>query len=719
LRSPHISGFPAALVLAPAAWLLLVAARPCSADAAADRATSESEPAAQPSPPPSSPAAGVDTLDAITVEAPRPDRLDELRGLPVFFSYLDVDRSTERVTSVADVLEQAAGVRVRRMGGLGSFSTACIRGSDPGQVEVYLDGIPLNSAASGLTNLADLPVDNLDHIEVYRGVAPPEFASAGIGGVINLVTRSAGKTRRLASVSRGSFDTWKADAFAAGSVGRLEHVVAVHHLQSRGDYPYLDRRGTTRLNTEDDREVRRGNNRFRQTDVLARLVWEPGPPSAPWRIELADNPFWKENGIPGIENIPVREAHVRDFRNLARVSVEPPRLLGRSLGVRLRAFHVHRRDRFHNPEKETGLPRWGTDNETRSYGAGFLGTFHEFRTGQRLRASVEVRRESFTPEDENPRVGEGFTRRRERTTLVLEDRLTAWGERLSLVAAYRHEETSDNFFGPVPFGRPPEPSAETHRLASGNPRFGVRLSFSPFVLKANWARYARFPTLTELFGADGFVLGNPELEPEEGTTTDIGLAVEPGANRGLRGRLETVLFRSDRERLILFLPSSQRTVKAFNMETARVEGVEVSGRLVWRERLRLAGAYTRMEAVNTGPSPLYHGKRLPYTSPHALFLRTELDIGPFTLRHEFEYRGEAFRDRANLDENRMEPRHLHDLGATLRLFGRRLAVTAEVQNLTGVQAVDVEGFPLPGRMVFLTVELESGDAGAPAQDWDR
>ena len=42
----------------------------------------------------------------------------------------------------------------------------------------------LQSGQWGVTNLADLPLDGLERIDVYRGGAPAEFGTAGVGGII-------------------------------------------------------------------------------------------------------------------------------------------------------------------------------------------------------------------------------------------------------------------------------------------------------------------------------------------------------------------------------------------------------------------------------------------------------------------------------------------------------------------------------------------------------
>ena len=658
-----------------------------------------------------------DTLEVVA------DRPEPLETLPTFAVAHEVELSGG-VASVADVIESGVGTHVRRYGGLGSYSTASIRASTPGQVEVYMDGVPLSSGQWGVTNLADLPIDALERVEVYRGGAPADFGTPGIGGVVNLVTRPAGEGRSFAAVTGGSHGTWKADLLQSGTARLVGYLASFHHIRSDGDFEYLDRHGTPE-NPDDDETVTRENNDFEQTDLMLRVTT---PEWRGWSLDLADDLFWKESGVPGVENVHIKSVHYEIFRNIARASVTSP-LLAEAFELRATGFHQHRRDRFFNPENEIGFNRSDTDNLGRAYGANASVTAHWHAARQVVRFFAETRRERFTPTDENPAIGEGFTRKRSTMSLSAEDKLFV-GDALELTAGYRFREEVDNYTGPIPFGQPPAPRDEPHWSSSHGPSFGARWKLTPrLTARANRTRYARFPSMMELFGASGTVQGNPELTAEEGTTSDVGVTLEwhgrvwaaGGAAGALTtgtpadaapgARLEAVYFRTEREDLIIFLQNSQRTVKAFNLESAEVEGVELSatasagspgGRL---GRLSASAAYTWQDARNTGPSPTYNGKRLPYEPEHSLFLRTEFARGPVRLWHAYRYEGESYRDRANLPENLSPGRHLHDLGAALEMMDGLVTLRTEIANLMDERVVDVEGYPLPGRTYTMGIEI--------------
>src|SRR6266566_8522413 len=128
-------------------------------------------------------------LGEVVVTAPPAREAAPARDPTAFATVIDTSSAPTRVETLAEALADTVGVQVRRFGGLGDFSTVSIRGSSAGQVQVYLDGVPLARASNEVVNLADLPLDAVERVEVYRGTTPLAFAQAGSGGIVNVVTR--------------------------------------------------------------------------------------------------------------------------------------------------------------------------------------------------------------------------------------------------------------------------------------------------------------------------------------------------------------------------------------------------------------------------------------------------------------------------------------------------------------------------------------------------
>ncbi len=633
--------------------------------------------------------------DTLEVMADRPSRAEVAVLRTGFATIHELSSDRSRPITVPDIIERGAGVHLRRYGGLGSYSVASVRGSTPGQVEVYLDGVPLRSGQWGVSDLSELPIGGVERIEVFRGAAPVEFGGSPIGGVIHLVTRPPDRPSVSVSQTAGSYETWRTALSVSGRVGPLAGALSVSRLSSRGDFEYLNRNGTLE-NLDDDAVVTRRNNHLEQTNALLRLSTDT---FGGWTFGLTDELLLKEHGIPGIENVPILHAHADVASNLLRVTADTPDWpVSGQLGV----WHTARRDRFYNPANEVGLHRSDTIDRIRTVGVDGRASTYWLAGRQTLTAFVSLLDERYVPEDADPRVGTGFARKRTTATVALEDRVRLADGRIELAATLRHVGASDNYTGPLPFGQPPEPLDELHRVAVASPSLGVRVTpLDWFTVKAGVSESGRLPTMLETFGAGGTVEANTELGPETARSVDGGVVLSPW-----NGRLfvEASAFRVETEDLIIFLQNSQRTVKAFNIESARTDGFELSARAEVHGGWSFSGAYTWLDAVNTGPSPVYNGKTIPHTPEHELFARASWSDDAATFWYEHRWQSESWRDRANLPENRSEARHIAGGGFRFELVPGRLALAGEIINIGNERTADVEGFPLPGRSAYATLE---------------
>ncbi len=657
----------------------------------------------------------IDTV-LVTAERLRPEAW--ISRLPAFATVRELDDATERLVTIADVLEASAGVRVRRYGHLGAFTTASIRGSSPGQVEVYLDGIPINSAQWGVTNLAELPIANLSRAEIFRSAAPAEFSSPGIGGVVNLVSRPVSSSQTILSATGGSFGTWRANLLNTGRSAGFEHLVALHQLRTRGDFAYRHDPGTP-VTTGDDTIHARENNDFQEWGVLAKLE---SPPLYGWRLTLRDDWYLKESGLPGHGNLVFHDARFENRRHMTSLTARSPALFRHRARATVTGFHTYRRDRYFNPAKEPGLNRNDLVHRTNTDGAQALLAAYWFEARQVWKLSGEIRREQFVPEEKHPRRGVGFTRERVITGLAVEDAQTVWTDRTSVHGTFRYRRVRDNFFGPTPFTGTPAALKKPHRVSVRDLAVGARVVAARFAagpeltLKANRNAYSRFPTLFELFGTSGEVLPNTELVPETGVTWDAGFVLRVPDRWRRRGELEVCAFHSTRDSLVTFVQNARGAFVAMNLEQAIAKGIEVNFDAEIPPGLRVEGSFTSQDVRQSGRVPHWNDKWLPYVSPRELFLRTSIDLRRVVPRHvvlRYEYRffDWYFQDRANLPENRVAPRRLHNLGVRVRTLGGRLTLDLDLQNVFDKRISDVYGYPLPGRTLYLTLEIDT--AGHP------
>jgi len=152
-----------------------------------------------------------------------------------------VDRETiERsgVTGVADVLARLPGVQMSRNGGPGTQTSVFLRGAESRFTAVYLDGVRLDSQATGGVQWEQIPLSQIDRIEVLRGPAAAVYGSDAIGGVIQLFTRKGdGAPAPYVGIGAGSQRTRKIEAGVSGSTGvdkAFDYSLGVAHEESQG-----------------------------------------------------------------------------------------------------------------------------------------------------------------------------------------------------------------------------------------------------------------------------------------------------------------------------------------------------------------------------------------------------------------------------------------------------------------------------------------------------
>ncbi len=102
----------------------------------------------------------------------------------------EIERSQAR--SLVDLLKGRAGIGFSNQGGLGKLTTLNLRGTESDHVLVLVDGVRIGSATAGLAMFQDLPVDQIERIEIIRGPRSSLYGSEAIGGVIQVFTRNAG-----------------------------------------------------------------------------------------------------------------------------------------------------------------------------------------------------------------------------------------------------------------------------------------------------------------------------------------------------------------------------------------------------------------------------------------------------------------------------------------------------------------------------------------------
>lgn len=140
------------------------------------------------------------------------------------------------VTNITDLLQQVAGVDMRRRGVSGMQADLYIRGGSFDQTLLLIDGIKVEDPQTGhhTMNMA-LPIDVIERVEIIKGAAARIFGQNAFTGAINIVTKKSADNVNSVGVQIGSFGQ-KNGAITVGKNLENSSVIAHASINSSDGY---------------------------------------------------------------------------------------------------------------------------------------------------------------------------------------------------------------------------------------------------------------------------------------------------------------------------------------------------------------------------------------------------------------------------------------------------------------------------------------------------
>jgi vitamin B12 transporter len=128
----------------------------------------------------------------------------------------DIERQQAR--SIQDLFRGLPGISIANNGGPGKNTSIFMRGAESDQVLVLIDNIKVGSATSGTTAFQNIPLEQIERIEIVRGPRSSLYGSEAIGGVIQIFTRKGDGDGYKPSLSLGygSYGTFIGSAGLSG-----------------------------------------------------------------------------------------------------------------------------------------------------------------------------------------------------------------------------------------------------------------------------------------------------------------------------------------------------------------------------------------------------------------------------------------------------------------------------------------------------------------------
>jgi len=142
------------------------------------------------------------------------------------------------VTTIADLLQQVAGIDIRRRGIAGTQADLYIRGGSFDQTLLLIDGIKLDDAQTGhhTLNLA-LPLEVIERIEIIKGPAARIFGQNAFTGAINIVTKSRLAITGVVNAQAGSYGQINVET-TTGSANDQASLLAHYSFNTAQGYRY-------------------------------------------------------------------------------------------------------------------------------------------------------------------------------------------------------------------------------------------------------------------------------------------------------------------------------------------------------------------------------------------------------------------------------------------------------------------------------------------------
>jgi outer membrane cobalamin receptor len=135
--------------------------------------------------------------------------------------------------TLAAALRSVPGLTLQQNGGPGAVTSLFTRGGESDFTLVLVDGVRMNAFGGGI-DLSQVPLHDVDRIEVLRGPQSALYGSDAIGGVIHIITRSGGRPSAQAQVEAGGRDTRRASGATSGEIRGLRWQLGASHFEEAG-----------------------------------------------------------------------------------------------------------------------------------------------------------------------------------------------------------------------------------------------------------------------------------------------------------------------------------------------------------------------------------------------------------------------------------------------------------------------------------------------------
>ena len=546
--------------------------------------------------------------------------------------------------SVAELLTGLAGISTSANGDLGKATSVFVRGTNADHVLVLIDGIKIGAATTGAAAWEQLPVEQIERIEIVRGPSSSLYGSEALGGVVQIFTRRGAPGAEGVpsfALSGGSHGTYQGSASYSGSAREGWYDASASSLYTEGiAICAAGAPPTASCYTSSPQQgywtaaaAASGGYRWDKATATLDLL----------RVE--GDTRYDGSAFSGDESRVVQQALGGTVTVAPYASLSTTVAAGESLD-RSRQYFGGTPEGFFNTRRET---------------ASWLNRV-SLAAAQKLLIGADFERDAVASDTDFA------VRSRTDTGVVGLYQWLATHEELQLSGRHDHNQQFGNHV--------------TGSVAWAH-RFGDALR-----LTASYGAAFKAPTFNELYYP---FFGDPLLRPETSHSAELGL----NGGWGFFGWAVSA-YQTRIDDLIEYNP---QTFAASNIGRARIRGVETQflARLErWRVQLQLTALDPRDTGVN-------YGALLPQRSQYTARLDLDRGIGDFSFGGTLFASGPRFDDPANTE--RLGGYGTLDIRARWR-FESRWQAQALLRNVFDRSYETARYYNQPGRSAYLTLRYQ-------------
>lgn len=196
------------------------------------------------------------TMEEVVVTATRTEQdVEKVPANVTVISQEDIKNSNAR--TVTDLLRSEEGIVVRDLLGHGKSAQVDLRGfgeTGPYNTLVLVDGRRVNEIDLSGVDWTQIPLEQLERIEILRGTGSVLYGDSAVGGVINIITKiPSEKFIAKAGNTLGSYQRHKEEIYVSGGKEKIVASLFASHNETDG-YRY--------------------NNEYNTQDVGGKIIFD-------------------------------------------------------------------------------------------------------------------------------------------------------------------------------------------------------------------------------------------------------------------------------------------------------------------------------------------------------------------------------------------------------------------------------------------------------------